>query len=362
MTNQEKLKKLQEQQEKLSGVDPKAARKDKRRKIVLGVLIGGTILVTGVAAISSNSNRHSVYEAYLNDPAAIQFDALDYEDTFDRWNQNDLGNDVNVLLSGGQIYSRGNTHVVLADEGTGYIIMSGENKYVTDYFMSYINVVGNTVYFRDDSNKNICAYNLEDQKASVLIEGNVGEVFVYNGKIYYTNLDNGSKIYCCNLDASDNKVCVDFATNDFAICGNTAIVLGNDQSLKTYALDSATVNTLASHIERFAIDKEIYCDSGNTILKFKPDGTDASEVLTSDKTLQLVSVENDIVYYLEDGTFKKSSDPNGSIDKETYEYVSSLVTDEDGSLVALGYACDENGQAHCSEIRVLGGAGNGEGQ
>ena len=354
MTNQEKLKKLQEQQEKLSGVDPKAAKKAKRRKIVLGVLIGGTILVTGAAAISSNSNHQSAYEAYLNDPAAIQFDALDYEDTFDRWNQNDLGNDVNVLLSGGQIYSRGDMHISLADEGTGYIITSGEKKYVTTYFMSYINAVGNVVYFRDDSTKNICAYNLEDQKASVLVDGNVGEVFVYNGKIYYTNLDDGSKIYSCNLDASDNKVCVDLATNKFAICGNTAVVLGNDQSLKTYTMDSATVSTLASHIERFAIDKEIYCDSGNTILKFKPDGTDASEVLTSDKTLQLVSVENDIVYYLENGSFKESSDPDGSIDKEAYEYIGSLVVDENGNITAIGYFSGEDGKSYYTDIHVLG--------
>ena len=56
--------------------------------------------------ISTSGERGRVYEEYLNDSQNIDFEYLRYEDTFSRWNNNDIGNDVNVLLSGGKLYSK----------------------------------------------------------------------------------------------------------------------------------------------------------------------------------------------------------------------------------------------------------------
>lgn len=74
------------------GDAPDFMDKDSLERLISKLHDSTGALVLGI--ISTSGERSRVYEEYLSNSNDIDFEYLRYEDTYDRWNANDIGNDV----------------------------------------------------------------------------------------------------------------------------------------------------------------------------------------------------------------------------------------------------------------------------
>ena len=101
-TKRENIAALQKRADKATA--PFSEKGIKRKKRVSLIFALGILASIVLGMISTSGERGRVYEEYLNDSQNIDFEYLRYEDTFSRWNNNDIGNDVFVLVSGGELF------------------------------------------------------------------------------------------------------------------------------------------------------------------------------------------------------------------------------------------------------------------
>lgn len=91
-TKKENIASLQKKAEKVTA--PFSEKGLKRKKGVSVIFAAGIALALVLGIISTSGERSRVYEEYLSNSNDIDFEYLRYEDTYDRWNANDIGNDV----------------------------------------------------------------------------------------------------------------------------------------------------------------------------------------------------------------------------------------------------------------------------
>lgn len=342
MTKQEYLTELQKNAEESTVFrSPKGIKKRKR---YLKVLVIGTVLALGGAVVETNNERKDAYADYA-ESGNVSFEYLNYQDTFEIWNTKELGNDVNILLSGGKILVKDNTIIAPNEKNEGLFYKNGsEQAQISEDTASYINLVDKTVYYRNDNDRNIYSYDINTQESKLIYDGNVGEVFFTNDKLYYVDYDNNSWI--SSIDLTDNikkDVVIDYPTDSFAVCGDTVVFLGTNKTLYTQGVDSESRISLVNNIERFFLNGNVVAESGNTVFEFLPTGGRASEVYSSElDTLQLVGVGQNGFYIQEDFQLYCVLDSKKTlIQTKEVALFKSITEGTNGKIYALGYSNNE---------------------
>lgn len=306
----------------------------KRKKLVSIIYVFGILLALGLGMISTSGEQKRVYDAYLNDCREIDFEYLSYEDTFVRWNENDIGNDVNVLLSGGKLYSK--VGLSILPKENSYEIVSGNQTIKTiDSNISYINVLNDTVIFRDDNTRKIHAYNMTSNVVSVISNDNCGEVFVSNGLVYYVSYTDNSSIACINPDGTEKTIIVDTPVASFLVCGDRVVYLTNTQYLYEHSLKSGSANSIVSNVERFFVNGDLVIESGDLIFTSHTNGNKAKELYQStESTMRLVCATHSEVFYQENGKLYSISDGlTTEICTDVFEFYSSVLRCSDSYLI-----------------------------
>lgn len=349
MTKQEYLDSLQAKSNKaLSSKTPSVQR---RKKIVAGILVAGTLVSLGVGVVVTSGEKINAYSTYTeiapgSPDALAPYEHLDYKDIFELWNAHDIGNDVNVLLSGGKIYARNGMTVLPTSDGkdTKITKATGDEKLLSGE-VSSINVVNEKIYYRDDD-RNIQEYDLATDQTNLIYDGNVGEVFVANGLVYCIDFDSNSSVISLDFQGQARTTIVDSPVASFAVCGDTIVYLDTNQSLYRLDLKSTSPVLIVNNIERFFLSERIYAESKNTIFSFSPTGNSSSKLYTSnDDSLRLVGVIDGSVFYQENGKLKYlTGGESPTLASSQYKLYSSLTLNDQGILYVVAYDSGENGE------------------
>ncbi len=281
------------------------SKKGKRRHTIIGIiLVIGTVLSIGFGIKGTESENKIIYDAFIADHSQINYEHLNYRDTFEIWNNSDIGNDVNVLLSGGKIYSRADI-AVRPDKNGEYCVFHNNAPIKTlGHSISFINVIDDIVFYREDETRNLISYKINSDRLQVLVKGNVGEVFASEDRVYYIDLKNGTLV-SINLIGRDRQTIYDYPVNSYAVCGKNIFVLDNNKRFGIYRISSdgtGHFSTIASNVERFFINGNVVAESGNTVFTFRPTGGKAESVYESyGSSMRLVGMSDSIVFFQEDG-------------------------------------------------------------
>lgn len=366
MTKQEYLDNLQKSADKVFATNsPKVKR---RRMIIAVVLLIGSIIGIGIGVAETTGEKEKAYSAFAEelrsgDYESVPFEFLDYKDTFDLWNNHAVGNDVNVLLDGGEVYSRDGIEICPDDSGRTTRIQSGNSTpYIINSKISYINVLDDAVFYRSDTDRHIYQFDLNSQRIDAVFEGNVGEVFITNDTIYCVDYSESSALISMDLQGKNQTVLVAEPVSSFLVCGETLLYLDTTQHLYSTTIGSGTSSLIVSDIERFFVDGLIYAESKNTLFRFTPTGGRAEEVYTSENdTLRMVSVIDGVVFFQEDGELRSFADgSSNTISSSQHDLYSCVAKCEDGSLKVVAYDKDDSGLMQT--IVEFSVASNGEGE
>ncbi len=317
LSKKEYLKQLQKD---AAGGNP--LKTDEGRKKLLKSLAAlgiSALLFTGIGIAGTENAKETAYEA----GEQITFENLGYKDNFARLNQGNIGNDINLLLSGGKI--------LIKDK----VKISGAQNAVADFQnianSSYLNLCGNKIVYRDDKDRKIYAYEPAAKKKEVIYEGNAGEVYCVGTTVYFIGYPD-DKVCSLNLESPKDSLqyVTDVGIKSFTVCGDVILYLKNDGKLK-YLKDKVEY-TLASNIESFYLNGDIIAKSGKNIIKFTTTGELPEQIYqASFADLRLIGADSDYVYIQEDGILYalRANDPKAVTDSK-HKYYRSIVR-ENGS-------------------------------
>ena len=350
ITKQQYLANLQIKVDKAVRVKSAAVRR--RKRIITGILALGTIVGLVFGYTSTSGEKNKACSAYISatsgtEEARVPYEYLDNKDLFDLWNKNDLGNDINAILSGGKLLYRSGISAfpTFDNSGTKIVSSSGEEKSL-GVEASYINLKDDCVFYRNDADRKLYSYNLGTSEQHLIYDGNVGEVLITNNMVYCVDYSSDSSIVSMNLQGEEMQIVVREPVSSFAICGNTILYLDTSQKLKKTEVYGSTTVTIVGNIERFFVDGRVYAESDNTIFSFTPLGYDSSLVYRTDEaSLRLVGVSDGTVFYQENGELKCiNGDMKSTLFLEQHKIYSSLTKSgtEVLSVIALDIA-DGNG-------------------
>lgn len=312
----------------------------------LGVLaIAGGISAGGM--LLSDSSAQNEYKA-LSEGGTVNYEFIDYEDTFSIWNNRVLGNDINVLLSGGKICLQDGTSVmaVKPQEGQATVIPDA----------SYINKHGDEYIYRDDHSRKIVAINSQNQKKRVLFDGNAGEVVCEGNNVYFINFDDEANIYCLILDgASEPEKVIAQPVQSFASVGGSILYLTTDSGLYVMLQGDKVATLLSQHVERFFLAGRILAESKDKIISFTPMGKDAKIVYQgANKDMRMVGCEHGNIYIQEDGQlFELYNDEKHVIINSSHSLYGSLALNAEGKGYVYEQVQDGNGSISEAVVPVV---------
>ncbi len=325
-----------------------------RKRIMAGVLVLGSAIICLIGSGQTKAGLERNYQQMLEGNNLVSLEDLDYKDTFTLWNESAIGNDVNTLLSGGKMYLRDGISV-LPNAGMEKLTVSKESIAVGSISgeSSFINVWRDAIYYRDDSTRNIYKFDLGSSKNAVLLKSNVGEVFVSEDQIFYTDLSAGNRLYTVALDGKQPVLIIDAPVDQFVVLGDSIVYRSFDNTLNEMTRSTGTVQTIGRGVERFFFDGGLVIESDDTIYRAKPNGTKPVKLYTaSDDTMRLIGAKEDAVFFQENGKlFMQNSEEKAELISNAYRVYTSLLV-EDDSLFVVAYSDDTAKLANGEIIQV----------
>ena len=298
MTKQQAWEALQQEAARAAAASKAHARN--REILRLAVLLLAAVIFAGIGIVGQGSVVERHYAA-----GEIHLAELGYKDDFARLRAT-LGNDCNVLMTGGKI--------LVDDKGIVSTLPVEGARTITG--ASYLNRTKDGVEFRDDKTRMIGQWKDGDadfKRPSGRLYGSdeYGQICEANGQRYDIclrymegNLDRGGERHIV-LNGSSKNVVVDEPVWTFAVVGDGILYLttnGELKAMKFEGLQRMFPKTLAKNIQAFFLNGDIIAQSGRDILRFTTRGTDERVLFTAaDDNSYLVGLSGETIFMQENG-------------------------------------------------------------
>lgn len=327
------------------------------RHALISVILSFIMAALSLAGCSRTAiqSPDKYYQDFQNAHETMRFDQLGYKDTFEIWNGAETCCDVNSILSFGRTYARNSILVLPGNDGGYALTRDKESKAITDSAISYINIKNNIIYYRRDDSRSIESYDMENDKRNTLVSDAVGEVYVYEDRLYFVRLDDGNLI-SSNTYGTDQKVAYAHPIRSFVICADKIILLDNNMRLIVTAANGQEEDRvqLASNVEQFFLNGNIVIQSGKRIMSFDVNGRDAQIIYESSaQNMHLCGLMGDAILIQEDGKLYSyiNSEKTALVDK-VHSFYESISPSDDGKAYAVAVNNAE-GQAASYELIVI---------
>lgn len=224
---------------------------------------------------------------------------------------NKCGNTSANCMNGGLCACQHNNIYFSLENGIYKSLYGGESVKISDESASFINIYGDYIYYRSNSdNGKLCSMRTDGKLRRVFSENNVSDVMVYNDIIYCIDRTNGGKLSKCDIENSFHSTVIDEKILSYCI---------NNEKLY-YCSEESSYNIICSDIygqKRETVNNE-HC---NMISCFK----------------------NKIFYlsYTENGFILKFLDENNAAKNLISNITISSYQISDESIVCLTNAKDE---------------------
>jgi|GEM_PF-3831287 len=306
LTNKEYL--LQADEE-LKDIEIEENRKNKRLNRYTLAFILICVIVCITTYILSCIYLKNLYNDYvIGSVDNIDLKLLQYKDTYAFYEERHLGNSNNVLISGGYYAEKSGYQIFPNEDITDTLIqINGDTQSLCGELCSYINLIGEYVYFRKDSDRNVYRKSLTDGGISEVIDGNIGQFVITDNAIYFIDFEDDNSLYIMDLSTSTKEKIIENA-DSFAVFEDYVVCLENDNRLYLLNIKNNDKKKLCNNAERFFFNGNIIVQNNDSILLFN---------LTSSKTkrldinglenISLVSADKDFVYFQSNQTLYYSN-------------------------------------------------------
>lgn len=302
-----------------------------RKALVTGVLCLGTAIICLVGASLSDQAIENDYTRFVEDSSSVKLENLGYKDTYEIWNAKSIGNDVNCLLSGGEIYSHDGLVVMPKGDRTSEILMDSRAYGSLQTGASYINVWDDSIIYRS-GDRALIAYDLSSRTSRTLRPNGVGEVFVSEGTIYFVDLGKNRNIYAGDTEGSDILPIIESPVDTFIVLGDTIVYRDFENVLHSYSTVNASDVVLGRGVERFFLASGgLVIESGDKIYQADSLGRNPQEIYASDNdSMRLAGAYGQMVFIQEDSKlYALKGEEHREIIGDEYALYASLCVDGD---------------------------------
>ena len=280
------LKELERDAESYASLKTSAGQKKLLKK--LAILSVATVVFAGIGLAGTKYQRESAY-ASGNTPA---FAELGYKDNFERLKQLPFGNDINVLMDGGNILMSDDIHAASLPA----------NGVQTIPEASYLNEVDQHLIYRNNKDRHIYSMQANGQNKAILFDGNAGEVFCVGSQTYFIDFGNQSQIEVLDEASGEPRTVVKEPVKSFAVCNDSIVYLTTGGELKSQKLDSDRGSILLNGVKDFYINGNIVAQTGGNIVQFTTSGILPKKIYTSGASdFKLLGATRGTVYFQENG-------------------------------------------------------------
>ena len=228
-----------------------------------------------------------------------------------------LGNSNSNLLSNGSFSKKDG--IICQSINNTVLIVNGIETIISEEPSSFINIIGDDVYFRNDVNRALYKYTISTGNTECIVSKNCGEVVVSSKGISFIDFTTSHLKYI-PFNTMKIETVAEIPIQSFTVVGMDYLCLTVEKDLGI--LSGQTFNILDSNVDRFFYQGTIAIQKGDAIYVLK-DGK------VIEKTIQ--NVDGILVNYNGDKLFVKS---NSSID------IYDLNIDSDSQI--LTYVAEED--------------------
>ena len=340
------LESLQQKAEKIEDIRSHGMK----RMLVNGSKLFIVLAVaTGIGTAVTSMQESDAVKAFQAN-GTLPYEFMYADGTFAKWNDECVGNDINTLLTGGEIYVRDGMHITgaQADPADGFLVLPGA---------TYINKVGDNIIYRDDKDHHIYTFNPSTKAKAVLYEGNSGEVMCTQDSVYFIDYDSNSSVMKLPLTGgSDKATVVDEAVSSFAVCGDTILYIDALHRLDSREISGKAHKMLMTQVERFYLDGNVIAESKDKVVSFRPNGDTAHELYaSSDKEMRMSGLAGGNLFIEENGSFLAVRDGKATaLDVPQGLMYSSITEDDAGTYYGICYTADGDNKTTLRLVKIGG--------
>ena len=322
-------------------------------KSIMG--IAGVILLAA-AACGLSLGTYTLYQNHQNeetrnaffqaspDEADILLSISNHEDllfdmeAYKKFETSCLGNTNSNLLASG-IYAKKGNIVCTSGDGTT-VTIDGQEKKISDHPSSYLNVINESVFYRDDTDRKIYRYFINDGTTECAVNANCGETIVSVKGVYYIDYST-KKLFFLAFSDKEPKLFFSKRISSFAVVGNSAFVLTEDNTFG-FLRESGSFTPISTEVDRFFFDGSAHIQKGSNI--YRIDSFTQSECVAEDTDGVLIYEGSGYLYIAEKDSITRLLD-NGDTEKicslEENEIVKTMI--ETGSAYEIRLFVEKDG-------------------
>lgn len=301
--------------------------KNKIKKILkvtlttISVLVVGTILgAITYSVLDDNRSEKTLNQYYeltigdtealfeISDKTCLMFDSKAYR----KFEDSCLGNKNSILISFGKYCEIGD---IVAFSNTKTILKSDEiERIVSEQPASYLNIIDNYIYYRNDVTRELCRYSIDDEKTEIIIESQCGEIIVSKKGISYIDLNSQTLKYI-SFDTNEMIEIASFKVKSFAIIGDKYYCLKTNKELGVLT-KSGDFNLISADVDRFYLDCNLAFQKGNNIYVYNGKSTIKSKIAVESGIL--IGLSENEIFVNENNKINFYNIETKNIDKEIF--------------------------------------------
>ena len=201
-------------------------------------------------------------------------------------------------------------------------------------------MINESVFYRDDTDRKIYRYFINDGTTECAVNANCGETIVSVKGVYYIDYST-KKLFFLAFSDKEPKLFFSKRISSFAVVGNSAFVLTEDNTFG-FLRESGSFTPISTEVDRFFFDGSAHIQKGSNI--YRIDSFTQSECVAEDTDGVLIYEGSGYLYIAEKDSITRLLD-NGDTEKicslEENEIVKTMI--ETGSAYEIRLFVEKDG-------------------
>lgn len=204
-----------------------------------------------------------------------------------------LGNNSSILLAYGNYCEKDG--VVCRSNNKIILTINDKDITISEASASYINIMDNNVYYRDDITRSLCCYSISDNTSKCIVDSQCGEIVVSKKGISYLDLSDLSLKYI-PFNTMEAVQITDDKVESFVVVGNSYFCLKDNKDFGIVT-QLGEFELLSSDVDRFFCDGKIAIQKGTNI--YFVDDAGLQETQFNNVEGVIVGLQDDEIYIYE---------------------------------------------------------------
>lgn len=207
-----------------------------------------------------------------------------------------MGNSSNHLMMNGIVYQDEALFIRVEDQQCKLTDADGEQTLVPE-MISYINVRGNDIFYRDDVSRQLKCLHLSSKQTETISSIHCGEVLCYRDTLYFISLDDGRALYTYDLLGGTTQKVLAEPVLHFGIMAERLYTLSEKGMLTCRLLSDLTKQTFQiAGIGNFSLAEQLYIENDGRIFSLQLDGSRTKEIIS--QAVQLIGVDDGSIFFV----------------------------------------------------------------